>query len=350
MGKRPATRRVAGARLAPDAVATPPPTPRIAAPPGASRRPDRPSRRQRSPVATLSPTTSTALPAATATADRGAVWRQRLLQAVLYAGLSVVAVVCLAPFYFMLSGSLMDRGEMFKIPPRFWPAEPIFENYRELFRRFPFLTYLRNSAFVAVAQTVGVLFFASLAGFVFAKRRFPGRNWLFLAVLATSVMPSGQTTIIPFYLLMVRFDWVDTFWPLIVPWWAPALSIFLMRQYIAAGVPDELIDAATLDGSGLFGTYWRIVLPLTMPGLVVIGLLQFISVWNEFLYGLLVLKSDEMRTVTLALTELSRRTQAATTYGPLFAGIVLATLPTVLLFFIFQRRLTQGILSGAVRG
>jgi ABC-type glycerol-3-phosphate transport system permease component len=163
-------------------------------------------------------------------------------------------------------------------------------------------------------------------------------------------MPNGQTTIIPFYLLMVRFHWVDTFWPLIVPWWAPPLSIFLMRQYIASGIPDDLIDAARIDGSGLFGTYWRIVLPLSVPGLVVIGVMQFISIWNEFLYGLLVLKSDEMRTVTVALTELSRRTQANTLYGPLFAGIVLATIPTIAIFFIFQRRLTQGLLSGSIRG
>jgi ABC-type glycerol-3-phosphate transport system permease component len=203
---------------------------------------------------------------------------------------------------------------------------------------------------VSVAQTLGVLFFCSLAGYVFAKRRFPGRDVLFLFVLATSMMPNGQTTIIPFYLLMVKLGWIDTFWPLIVPWWAPPLSIFLMRQYIAAGIPDELIDAATVDGSGLFGTYWRIVLPLSVPGLVVIGVIQFIAIWNDFLYGLLVLKSDEMRTVTVALTELSRRTQANTLYGPLFAGIVLATLPTIILFFVFQRRLTQGLLSGAIRG
>ena len=287
---------------------------------------------------------------ATATADRRHRWRQRLTAAVLYLFLAAVAIVCLVPFYFMAVGSLMGEGEMFKIPPRFWPQEVIFENYRELFRRFPFLTYLRNSAIVSVAQTVGVLFFCSLAGYVFAKRRFPGRNWLFFFVLATSVLPSGQTTIIPFYLLMVKFGWIDTFWPLIVPWWAPPLSIFLMRQYIAAGIPDELLDAATLDGTGLFGTYWRIVLPLSVPGLVVIGVMQFIAIWNEFLYGLLVLKSDQMRTVTVALSELSRRTQANTLYGPLFAGIVLATVPTIVLFFIFQRRLTQGLLSGAIRG
>lgn len=277
-------------------------------------------------------------------------WKRRATNAVLYAVLAVVSAFCLAPFYFMFSGSLMDQGEMFRIPPRFWPATPVFENYRELFQRFPFLTYLRNSLIVSGAQTIGVLFFSSLIGYVFAKRRFPGRNWLFLFVLATAVLPNGQTTIIPFYLLMVKFGWINTFWPLIIPWWAPPLSIFLMRQYIAAGIPDELIDAATLEGTSMFGIYWRIVLPLSVPGLVVVGVMQFIAIWNDFLYGLLILKTDEMRTVTVALTEMSRRTQAATLYGPLFAGIVLATLPTILIFFAFQRRLTQGILSGAVRG
>ena len=268
----------------------------------------------------------------------------------LYAVLGVAALLALAPFYFMVSGSLMAPGEMFQIPPRFWPERVVFDNYRELFARFPFLAYLRNSVVVSVAQTLGVLFFCSLAGFVFAKRRFPGRDALFAVVLVTSVLPNGQTTIIPFYLMMAKLGWIDTFWPLIVPWWAPPLSIFLMRQYIAASIPDDLVDAARVDGNGLFGTFWRIVLPLSAPGLVVVGVMQFIAIWNDFLYGLLVLKSDEMRTVTVALTELSRRTQANTLYGPLFAGIVLATLPTILLYLVCQRRLTQGLLSGAVRG
>lgn len=276
--------------------------------------------------------------------------RHYLANIVLYSILIAIAILCIAPFYFMISGSLMDRGEMFKIPPRLWPATPIWENFRTIFVEYNFLTYLRNSVIIAVAQTAGTLFLCSLAGYVFAKRRFPGRDVLFILVLITAAMPSGQTTIIPFYLMMVKFGWVDTFWPLIVPWWAPPLSIFLMRQYIQAGIPDELIDASTLEGSGLFGTYWRIVLPLSIPGLVVIGLMQFISVWNEFLYGLLVLKSDHMRTATLAIAELSTRSQAATLYGPLFAGIVVVTIPTITLFFIFQRRLTSGILSGAIRG
>ena len=280
-------------------------------------------------------------------------WRRRLKIAErigAYLLLGVLGVILLAPFYFMIIGSLMDRGEMFQVPPTFWPEKLIWENYSALFDRFPFWTYIRNSIFVSVAQTAGVLFFCSLAGFIFAKRRFPGRDWLFIVVLISSMLPHGQTTIIPFYLLMVKFDWVNTFWPLIVPWWAPPLSIFLMRQYIANGVPDELIDAATLDGTSVFGIYRRIVLPLVAPGLVVIGVLQFIAVWNDFLYSLLILKTEEMRTVTLALVELSTRTQAATTYGPLFSGMVLATVPTVLLYITFQRRLTSGILSGSLRG
>ena len=267
-----------------------------------------------------------------------------------YLVLILVSIVMVAPFYFLLSGSLMDRGEMFKIPPRLWPAKPIWENFRTIFTEYNFATYLRNSVIVSVAQTAGVLFFSSLAGFIFAKRHFPGRDWLFIFVLITAAMPSGQTTIIPFYLLMVKFHWIDTFWPLIIPWWAPPLSIFLMRQYIANGVPDELIDASRLDGSGLFSTYWRIILPLSVPGLVVVGIMQFVAIWNDFLYSLLVLKSDDMRTATLAIAVLSQRSQAATLYGPLFAGIVVVTLPPIILYFIFQRRLTSGLLSGSIRG
>ena len=277
-------------------------------------------------------------------------WKERLLNITVYVVLIAVATLSIAPFYFLASGSLMDRGEMFKIPPRLWPSTPIWENFRAVFVDHNFLVYLRNSAFVSISQTLGVLFFSSLAGFVFAKRRFPGRNTLFVLILITAAMPSGQTTIIPFYLLMVQFNWVDTFWPLIVPWWAPPLSIFLMRQYISQGVPDDLIEASRLDGSGLFQTYWQIVVPLSVPGLVVVGVMQFISIWNEFLYGLLILKSDHMRTATVAIVEMSRRSQAATVYGPLFAGIVIMTIPTIALYFVFQRRLTAGLLSGAVRG
>ena len=281
---------------------------------------------------------------------RQASLRRMSLRILLYALLIVLSLIALAPFFFMVSGSLMVQGEIFSITPHFIPQQFYWQNYVQLFERLPFLTYLKNSAVLSITNTLGVLFFSSLIGYVFAKRRFPGRDALFVFVLVTSTLPGGVTIIIPWYLLMVKLGWVNTFLPLIIPWLAPALNIFLMRQYIRAGVPDELLDAATIDGCGMFGLYWRIVLPLVRPGLVVIGILQFITVWNDFLFSLLILQKDQVRTATVALTLLATRNEQATPYGPLFAGIVLATLPTIVIFFIFQRRLTQGILSGALRG
>ena len=281
---------------------------------------------------------------------RQAYLRRISLRILLYALLIVLSIIALAPFFFMVSGSLMVQGEIFSITPHFIPQQFYWQNYVQLFERLPFLTYLKNSAVLSIANTLGVLFFSSLIGYVFAKRRFPGRDALFVFVLVTSTLPGGVTIIIPWYLLMVKLVWVNTFLPLIIPWLAPALNIFLMRQYIRTGVPDELLDAATIDGCGMFGLYWRIVLPLVRPGLVVIGILQFITVWNDFLFSLLILQKDQVRTATVALTLLATRNEQATPYGPLFAGIVLATLPTIVIFFIFQRRLTQGILSGALRG
>ncbi|MEP7286695.1 MAG: carbohydrate ABC transporter permease [Chloroflexota bacterium] len=272
------------------------------------------------------------------------------LRVLLYAMLIVLCIIALAPFFFMFSGSLMAPGEIFSLTPHFVPQQLFWQNYSDLFQRFPFLTYMRNSAVISIANTLGVLFFSSLIGYVFAKRHFPGRDALFVFVLITATLPGGVTIIIPWYLMMVKLGWVNTFLPLIVPWLAPALNIFLMRQYIRAGVPDELLDAATIDGCGMFGLYRRIVLPLVRPGLVVIGILQFITVWNDFLFSLLILQRDQVRTATVALTLLATRNEQATPYGPLFAGIALATLPTIVIFFIFQRVLTQGILSGALRG
>lgn len=282
--------------------------------------------------------------------DRQVYWKRIGIRTLLYIVLIVLSIMALAPFFFALSGSLMAQGEIFSITPHFIPQQFYWQNYVQLFERLPFLTYMKNSAFLSITNTLGVVFFSSLIGYVFAKRRFPGRDALFVFVLITSTLPGGVTIIIPWYLLMVNLGWVNTFLPLIIPWLAPALNIFLMRQYIRAGVPDELLDAATIDGCGMFGIYWRIVLPLVKPGLVVIGILQFITVWNDFLFSLLILQKDQVRTATVALTLLATRNEQATQYGPLFAGIVLATLPTILIFFLFQRVLTQGILSGALRG
>ena len=261
----------------------------------------------------------------------------------------LLAIVFLFPFYTMVIGSFMPLSELFSFTPNLWPKSPTLDNYVQLMNQFPYPRYLFNSFALATGQTFGVLFFCSLAGFTFAKRQFPGREALFLIML-TSLMIPGQSTLIPWYLLMAKLGWLNTFLPLWIPWWAPAFGIFLMRQFIVSTIPTELLEAATTDGCSVFGLYWRIVLPIMTPAITILALLNFISGWNDFLYSLLVFNSDIMRTAPLALALFLGSATSTPQYTWLFAGSVLATLPLVVLYFVFQRQLMEGIMSGALKG
>lgn len=273
-----------------------------------------------------------------------------------YVILIALAIFFMFPFYTMVVASFMERRALISPTPNLWPNPFILDNYRALFTgeigestiNSSYLQALLNSFAVAVGQTVPVLFFTSLIGYVFAKRRFPGRNILFLSILVTMMLPY-QSTIVPFFLLMSQLGWINTFWPLWVPWWAPAFGIFLMRQIIQATVPDDLLDAASIDGASVFGTYWRVVLPLVLPALAVLGILNFMGAWNDYIYSNIVLNSPEMRTLPLLLALYKGTTLRAPEYGILAAGSVLATIPLVIVFFIFQRWLISGIMSGALK-
>jgi ABC-type glycerol-3-phosphate transport system permease component len=264
----------------------------------------------------------------------------------LYLVLTPLAAVFLFPFYTMVVGSFMVRERLYSFTPNIWPDPFILQNYAELFKAMPFHRYLFNSLMLASGQTVGVLFFASLAGFTFAKRRFPGRDWLFVALLVTMMIPR-QTTLIPWYLLMAKLGWLNTYLPLWIPWWAPAFGIFLLRQYVVSTVPDELVEAATVDGASPFGIYWRVVLPLVAPGLIVLGMLNFFNSWNDFLYSLLVFGNENSRTAPLGLALFRGSEVNSPRYTVMFAGSVLATLPLLGIFFAFQRRLMDGIMAEA---
>ena len=274
---------------------------------------------------------------------------QTALRIVTYVLMVLLAIIFLFPFYTMLIGSFMPLNELFSFTPNLWPQHPTLDNYSALFKQFDYPRYLFNSLALAAGQTAGVVFFCSLAGFVFAKRQFPGRDVLFVVLLATMMIPS-QSTLIPWYLLMAQLGWLNTFLPLWIPWWAPAFGIFLMRQFIVATVPTELLDAATTDGCSLFGLYWRIVVPIMLPAITILGLLNFITAWNDFLYSLLVFNSEDMRTAPLALALFLGSSTTTPQYTWLFAGSVLATLPLVVLYFLFQRQLMEGIMSGALKG
>jgi ABC-type glycerol-3-phosphate transport system permease component len=270
-------------------------------------------------------------------------------RALTYALTVLLAIVFLFPFYTMIVGSFMPLNDLFSFTPNFWPPHPTLDNYTQLFKQFPYFRYLFNSFSLAAGQTAGVVFFCSLAGFVFAKRQFPGRDALFLIMLITIMIP-GQSTLIPFYLLMSQLGWLNTFLPLWIPFWAPAFGIFLMRQFIVSTIPNELLDAATTDGCSLWGLYWRIVVPIMLPAITILALLNFINAWNDFLYSLLIFNSEDMRTAPLALALFLGSSTTTPQFTWLFAGSVLATLPLVALYFLFQRQLMEGIMSGALKG
>ncbi len=268
-----------------------------------------------------------------------------------YILLLIFAVIFVFPFYDMVIGSFMDDNDLFGLHPTFWPREGFdVDAYRELFAVYNFWRPLLNSVYVAAVRTVGTLFFCSLAGFTFAKRQFPGRDKLFFLMLATMMLPS-QATIIPWYLLMIKvLKWADTYWPFWVPVWATAFGIFLMRQFIAASIPDEMIEAAAIDGCSVFGTFVRIVLPLVKPGLAVLGIITFVNGWNIFLEPLLILSDPDKFTAPLALVAFQGSQRYAPRYAMLFAGSTLSTIPLLVVFFAFQRQLISGIMSGALKG
>ena len=284
-------------------------------------------------------------------------WQLITVRALTYLLLAMLALFFLFPFYAMFVASFMERTALNSVTPNLWPNPFIGGNYTALMTgeinpdlvvKTPFLRALFNSLVLAVGQTLPALFFTSLVGFVFAKRRFPGKNALFILVLVTMMLPY-QSTIVPFFLLVSRLGWINTFLPLWVPWWAPAWGIFLMRQFISATIPDELIDAAAIDGASLFGTYWRVVLPVITPILAVIGILNFMNAWNDFIYSNIVMNDPNMITVPLLLNLFKGATLTVPEYGVMAAGSVLATIPLVIVFLYFQRWLISGIMSGSIK-
>jgi len=269
----------------------------------------------------------------------------------LYILLIAFALVFIFPFYDMFVGSFMKDSDLFSSKPNLWPRGGFnTKSYVQLFGELDYGRPLVNTFYLAAVRTVGTLFFSALAGFSFAKRQFPGRDKLFFAMLATMMLPT-QATIIPWYLLMVKvLKWTDTYWPFWIPSWASAFGIFWMRQYVASSIPDEMLEAATIDGCSTFGTFWRVVLPNIAPGMSVLGILTFVQSSNLFLGPLLLLSDPKMITAPLALANFKGTTVIAPRYSLMFAGSTLATLPLLIIFFAFQKQLISGIMSGAIKG
>jgi len=250
----------------------------------------------------------------------------------------------------MVIGSFKDNAEIFTTKLTLLPKRFMLDNYKYLFNSLPFIRNLFNSLFVSTITTALNIFFCSLAGFTFAKHTFPGRNFLFSTLLITMMLP-GQVTLVPLFILMRRLNWINTYYPLIIPGAASAFGIFLMRQYSLNSIPDDLIDAAKIDGCSEFNIYTKIALPIIKPALTVLGLLTFVGSWNNFLWPLIVINDFKMYTVPLALSILRTSSGAGELiqYGSVFGGATLATFPILIMFLIFQKQFISGILSGALK-
>ncbi len=217
----------------------------------------------------------------------------------LYVPLLAGAVIMIFPFLWMVMSSFKLPQDVITYPIEFFPKKPTLAEYTMLFERAPILRYMFNSSVCTAYQVIGSLFFSSLAGFAFAKMRFPGRNIVFIFVLITMFTPI-QVRLVPLYLLLVDLNLINTYHGIVLPMMLGPISIFLMRQGML-GIPNELMDAARIDGCSLFGIYWKIALPLCKPMLGTLAVFSFIWSWSSFLWPLIVVTTQEMRTIELGI-------------------------------------------------
>lgn len=265
----------------------------------------------------------------------------------LHAVLILLALFMILPFVWMLSTSLKPINEVFQSPPQLLSPNASFDAYVTLFEDKGFARNLWNTFLVASSATILRLFFCALGGYGFAKYGFRGKGTLFAIVLATLVIPFG-IMLIPLYVIMLKLQWIDTFWPLIIPGAANAFGIFFMRQYIST-ISDELVDAARIDGASEFAIFWRVILPVVSPGLISLGLIFFMASWNDFLFPLVILKSPSNFTLPLTIRSLISGGIGRPVYNLQMAGSVVSILPLLIIFLIFQRRFIDGITAGAIK-
>jgi ABC-type glycerol-3-phosphate transport system permease component len=272
--------------------------------------------------------------------------RGRILQLLGNAILLIGVFLTIMPFFYMVSASFKPGSELFSIPVRVLPDDLYLGNYELLFGETSFLRWFANSVFVALARTLIAITLSLMAGYAFAKFEFRFKRPLFFLVIATLTLPL-YVILVPLFSMMATMGWMDTYWALILPFTAQAIGIFLARQQLLA-IPNELLEAARIDGASEWGIFTRIVVPLAQPVIAVMGILFFTASWNDYIWPLIVLTSDEKFTVSLGLPSLIG--PYAQEYGAVMAGSFLGTLPIVIIFLIFQRRFIEGIMAGALKG
>ncbi|MCT4782610.1 MULTISPECIES: carbohydrate ABC transporter permease [Exiguobacterium] len=258
------------------------------------------------------------------------------------------SVLILLPLWWMISTSLKPMAEILQFPPTFFPDDWQFSNYLKTWQAAPFTLYLVNTLFITLLVVIGNVLVNAFVAYGFAKIQFPGRNVWFVILLSTMMIP-GFVTLVPQYILFSRLGWLNTYLPLIVPaFFGSAFFIFLLRQFYLR-IPNELIEAARMDGASHFYIWWHIMLPLSKPILATVAIFSFNGAWNDFLGPLLYLNDETKYTLQLGLQVF--KSEANTQWNLLMAGSLIVLLPVIVLFFIFQKYFIEGMdLSSGGKG
>jgi multiple sugar transport system permease protein len=263
-----------------------------------------------------------------------------------YVLLIALSVATVFPFVWMVGTALKSRQEVFAYPPTLWPSELHWENFTRVLEMVPFLKFYMNSLIVTSAITFFQVLGAALAGYAFARLRFPFKNALFMLYIATLIIPN-QVTMLPLFLLVSRFGWIDTYQGLTVPFLASAFAVFFLRQFFQT-IPRELEEAAVMDGASRRRILFQIVLPLARPALATITLFIFLSEWDTYLWPLIVTNSEAMRTLPIGLRFFVE--ESGSQMNLMMAGAVMAVVPILLLFFMAQRQFIEGIAMTGSKG
>lgn len=272
--------------------------------------------------------------------------RLRLGQAGYYITSILLAVLALIPFLWMISTSLKSRGALMSIPIEWIPAEPTLDAYTEVFSRFPFLRTIGNSLFISVAFTLITLVSASMAAFAFAKLRFRGSGVILSIYIATMMIPT-QVTMIPLFVVMNRLGLIDSYASVILPSMFKPFAVFLLVQQMKT-IPNDYLDAARIDGAGLFHIYFRVALPLCIPTLATLAVTTFMESWNDYLWPLLMLTDRNKMTLPIALSTLNG--QYNTEYNVLMAGSLISMIPIIIIYIAAQKQFKAGLMAGGIKG
>ncbi len=275
-------------------------------------------------------------------------WANALFKGLVYLALLIGSAISIFPFIWMLLTSFKERNQAITLPVRWLPDPWTLKSYMDIWQGIDLARNFTNSLIVALAVTALMLITCSMAGYAFAKKQFWGKELLFTLLVGTMTIP-GFVMLVPLFLLIISLGWYDSLIGVIVPFSAGVFGIFLLRQFIST-IPDELLDAARMDGASELDIWWRIVLPLSKPALATLAIFTFQGNWNAFLWPLILLDSKDKWTLMLALVRFNQDIPMQIEWARLMAGVTVAVVPLMLIFLILQRYFFRGITLGAVKG